>query len=115
ELTLVLDNCEHLVSACAELAEDVLRACPDVRIIVTSRQPLGVAGETAWRVPALHFPGVDADAATDEVGASDSARLFVERTRSVLPSFALNDRNARAVAQICRRLDGIPLAIELAA
>jgi predicted ATPase/DNA-binding SARP family transcriptional activator len=98
---VVLDNCEHLVDACAELAERLLKGCPIVRILATSREALGVAGEQAWLVPPL----LDADA----------ARLFLERARAVLPAFVVNDTNAPAVAQICRRLDGIPLAIELAA
>jgi predicted ATPase/DNA-binding CsgD family transcriptional regulator len=116
QLLLVLDNCEHLTSACAELVQDLLLACPRLRVVATSRQPLGLfgAGETTFRVPSLAMldPWV---AASDEIGASEAVRLFVDRSRSVLPGFALTDRNAASVAQICRRLDGIPLAIELAA
>jgi predicted ATPase/DNA-binding SARP family transcriptional activator len=98
---LALDNCEHLVSACAELAEAVLRACPRLAVLATSREALGVLSETAWLVPPL---------------ASDEAvQLFVERACAALPAFAITDANAAAVAEICRRLDGIPLAIELAA
>ena len=96
---LVLDNCEHLVDACAELAEQLLRGCPRLVILATSREALGVAGETAWLVPPL--AGVEA------------AQLFVERAKSSCPSFA--PTNAAAIDEICRRLDGIPLAIELAA
>jgi predicted ATPase/DNA-binding CsgD family transcriptional regulator len=114
ELVLVLDNCEHLLAACAELVQDLLLACPRLRVVATSRQPLGVSGEATWRVPSLAVldPRV---ASGDELGASDAVRLFLDRSRSVLPGFALTDLNAASVAQICRRLDGIPLAIELAA
>ncbi|HEV7993726.1 MAG TPA: BTAD domain-containing putative transcriptional regulator [Gemmatimonadaceae bacterium] len=98
---VVLDNCEHVVDGCAELVEALLRSCPRVTIVATSREALGVASETAWLVPPL---------------ASDEAvQLFVERARASLPSFALTNANAQPVAEICRRLDGIPLAIELAA
>ena len=98
---LVLDNCEHLVEACARLANTLLRGCPRLRVMATSREALGVPGERAWLVPTL----------TDEEGI----RLFVERTQAVRPSFELRDDNAPAIAQIIRRLDGLPLAIELAA
>lgn len=98
---LVLDNCEHLVDACAELADALLRGCPRLTILATSREALGVSSETAWLVPPL---------ARDE-----AVQLFVDRARAALPSFNLTDANAPAVAEICRRLDGIPLAIELAA
>ena len=98
---LVLDNCEHLVEACAELAEWVLRACPALTILATSREALGVASETAWLVPPL---------VRDE-----AVQLFVERARATLPSFAPTEAQITAVREICRRLDGIPLAIELAA
>jgi predicted ATPase/DNA-binding XRE family transcriptional regulator len=114
ELLLVLDNCEHLVGAAAQLVSAVLRCCPGVRGLATSREPLGLAGEVVWPVPPLPLPA--ADAATPEaVGAADAARLFVERAQAVQPGFALTGATAHAVAQICRRLDGIPLAIELAA
>jgi len=110
---IVLDNCEHLVDACAALAETLLKTCSRVRILATSREALGVSGEQAWLVPPLTLPGDHAD--TTAVAATESGRLFLERARAVLPAFELNDGNAPAVAQICRRLDGIPLAIELAA
>lgn len=100
-ILVILDNCEHLIDACAAAAEVLLKGCPSVRILATSREALGVPGEQAWLVPPLS----DAEA----------GRLFGERARAVLPSFVLDDRNAAAVAQICRRLDGVPLAIELAA
>jgi predicted ATPase/DNA-binding SARP family transcriptional activator len=98
---LVLDNCEHLVDACAALAEALLRACPRLTILATSREALGVASETAWLVPPL--------------SRVEAVQLFVERAQATLPSFAVGPANAAAVDEICRRLDGIPLAIELAA
>jgi predicted ATPase/DNA-binding SARP family transcriptional activator len=98
---LVLDNCEHLVDGCAELAEALLRACPRLTILATSREALGVASETAWLVPPL--------------ASTEAVQLFVERAQATLPSFALTPANSPTVAEICRRLDGMPLAIELAA
>jgi non-specific serine/threonine protein kinase len=114
-LLLVLDNCEHLVQACAELVEALLRACPDLRVLATSRQSLHVAGETTWRVPPMAVPP-GARVPSDELLAHfDATRLFVERAMGGLPSFALSDQNRPAIVRICSRLDGIPLAIELAA
>jgi predicted ATPase len=115
EHVLVLDNCEHLVDGCARLAEALLRECPGLRVLATSRQVLGVPGETSWRVPSLAVPapGEAGDAAS--VGGYAAVRLFVERACLVEPAFRLTDENAPAMAEICRRLDGIPLAIELAA
>ncbi len=109
---VILDNCEHLVDACAEVAETLLKGCPSVCILATSREALGVPGEQAWLVPPLSLP---ARTTAAEVVGSEAGRLFLERARAVLPAFSLDDVNAPAVAQICRRLDGIPLAIELAA
>jgi predicted ATPase/DNA-binding SARP family transcriptional activator len=111
---LVLDNCEHLIDAVARLAEVLLTRCPDVRILATSREPLGVGGERRWPVPALATPppGLDDAARLLEYGA---ARLFVERAEAVAPGFELSDGAGEAVGEICRRLDGLPLAIELAA
>src|SRR6185295_1992191 len=100
-LLLLLDNCEHLVGAVATLTETLLRACPDLRILTTSREPLSVEGEVTWRVPSLTLPDADC--------------LFVERAQAALPAFRLTAQNASAVARICHRLDGIPLALELAA
>lgn len=114
-LLLVLDNCEHLVDACAALAEALLRRCSDIRIITTSREALGVRGERPWLVPPLSLPPAEPRAAPDEVLRSEAVQLFVDRARAALPAFDLTAANAPAVAQICRRLDGIPLAIELAA
>jgi non-specific serine/threonine protein kinase len=115
ELLLLLDNCEHLVTACAVLADNLLRGCPCLQILATSREPLGVPGETVWRVPSLTVPDPRVALGTDEVACYEAVSLFVERARSALPSFALGDLNAATVAELCRRLDGIPLAIELAA
>ena len=109
---VILDNCEHLVDACAEVAETLLKGCPSVCILATSREALGVPGEQAWLVPPLSLPA--RTTAADVLG-SEAGRLFLERARAVLPAFSLDDANAPAVAQISRRLDGIPLAIELAA
>ncbi|HEY2259469.1 MAG TPA: LuxR C-terminal-related transcriptional regulator [Solirubrobacteraceae bacterium] len=113
---VVLDNCEHVLAASAETAEALLHACPDVTVIATSRTPLGIAGETDWRVPSLSLPAPDRQPeALDILGQSDAVRLFIERARKARPNFAITDRNAPAVAQICHELDGLPLAIELAA
>ncbi|MDQ6805840.1 MAG: tetratricopeptide repeat protein [Actinomycetota bacterium] len=101
QLLVVLDNCEHVVGACARLAEGLLTACPNLRVLATSREPLHIAGEVDWRVSSLSAP--------------EAARLFVERATGVSSRFALSDENAAAVAEVCRRVDGIPLAIELAA
>jgi predicted ATPase/DNA-binding CsgD family transcriptional regulator len=110
QLLLVLDNCEHLLDACAMLADSLLRACPDLQMLATSRQALGIDGEIAYRVPSL---SLSAPASTD--APTEAVRLFVERAQAAVPGFTLTDRNASAVGQICVRLDGIPLAIELAA
>jgi predicted ATPase/DNA-binding CsgD family transcriptional regulator len=114
-LLLVLDNCEHLVDACAELADTLLRACPELRILATSRQPLGIIGEATLAVPPLSVP--DADRAVSAAGLVqyEAANLLIDRASAVLPGFTVDDDNCVAVAQLCRSLDGIPLAIELAA
>jgi predicted ATPase/DNA-binding winged helix-turn-helix (wHTH) protein len=113
QFLLVLDNCEHLVTACASLVEALLGEASRLRILATSREPLGLDGETVWPLPPLALPLSSADAA--EVVASESGRFFLERARQADPFFAVTDLNATAVAQICRRLEGLPLAIELAA
>ena len=114
---LLLDNCEHVVEACAPLVAAVLQRCPGVRVLATSREPLGVAGEAAWRVPSLALPGPPAAPAPTARGLEsyEAVRLFVDRAVAVDPVFRLTDQNAPAVAEVCRRLDGIPLALELAA
>jgi predicted ATPase len=113
ELVLVLDNCEHLLDPVAELVETLERACPGVVVLATSREGLALEGERVVPVPALSAPATGDDAAT--VADSEAVRLFVDRAVWVDPDFALSDGNYPAVAQICRRLDGLPLAIELAA
>jgi predicted ATPase/class 3 adenylate cyclase len=113
-LLLLLDNCEHLIDACAGLTEALLRACPHLRILATSREALSSGGEVAWRVPSLSLPDPDRGDPV-EMTACDAVRLFVERARVARPGFEVTAANRAAVAQVCRRLDGIPLALELAA
>jgi non-specific serine/threonine protein kinase len=115
KVLLVLDNCEHLVEACAALAETLLRFCPGLWVLATSREALGIAGEVAWPVPPLSLPDLRRMPDIESLSRYESARLFVERAEALRPAFALTEQNARAVARICYRLDGIPLAIELAA
>jgi predicted ATPase/DNA-binding SARP family transcriptional activator len=134
DLLVVLDNCEHLVAGCAELAARLLRAAPGLRVLATSREVLGVPGELVWPVPPLSVPGdpgqagpdgavpdpgADGDrdtaAALEVLAGYDGVRLFLDRAQLADPSFVLDGDNAVAVAEICRRLDGLPLAIELAA
>jgi predicted ATPase/DNA-binding SARP family transcriptional activator/DNA-binding CsgD family transcriptional regulator len=115
EALLVLDNCEHLVDAAADLAESLLGSCPRLRILATSRETLGVPGEMAWPVPSLSGPEPGDGHTVEDLEGYESVRLFVDRARYHNPAFLLTPHNARAVAEICRRLDGIPLAIELAA
>jgi predicted ATPase/DNA-binding SARP family transcriptional activator len=114
-MLIVLDNCEHLTSAVADLAGQLLGACPALSILATSREVLGVDGERSWPVPPLSLPEDDAPAAAAALAESDAVRFFEYRAQLVLPSFRLGDDNAAAVVQVCRRLDGLPLAIELAA
>ncbi|MFH1183828.1 MAG: adenylate/guanylate cyclase domain-containing protein [Chloroflexota bacterium] len=114
ELLLVIDNCEHLVESCAQLVEELLHACLKLKIIASSREALGISGETVFRVPSLALPEESAFG-LEVLAHSESVQLFVERASAANPKFGLTDQNARAIAQICRRLDGIPLALELAA
>jgi predicted ATPase/two-component SAPR family response regulator len=113
-ILLILDNCEHVIESCAALVNALLGACEDLRVLATSREPLRVAGEANWAAPSLSMP--DAEPINDlrVLSRYESVQLFVERARSRSPRFALTRENAGAVADICRRLDGIPLAIELA-
>src|SRR5262249_13891005 len=115
QLLLLLDNCEHLVQACAALAAELLHAAPGLHVLATSREPLGIVGERAWRVPSLTLPDPRRLPPLDQVAEDEAVRLFLDRAVAVLPTFALTPHNAPAVAQVCHRLDGIPLAIELAA
>jgi non-specific serine/threonine protein kinase len=115
QILLLLDNCEHLIAACAQVAEALLRSCPGLHLLATSREPLGAPGEVVWRVPSLALPASRQLPALDIFTQIEGIQLFVERSRAVVPSFAVTSENALAMAQVCRRLDGVPLAIELAA
>lgn len=112
-LLLLLDTCEHVVGACAELTCALLRACPGLSILATSREPMGIVGETVWRVAELRAP--EPGETGPDVHAYEAVRLFVDRASTIQPRFSLSPEATPAVAEICRRLDGIPLAIELAA
>jgi predicted ATPase/DNA-binding winged helix-turn-helix (wHTH) protein len=112
---LILDNCEHVVAAAARLADALLKACPGVFLLATSREPLSVAGEHAYQVPLLDVPARSMSLTAVQAMGHSAVQLFVERAASALGRFALTDETAPVVAEICRRLDGIPLAIELAA
>jgi non-specific serine/threonine protein kinase len=114
-LLLVLDNCEHLLEACARLVVDLVRSCADLHVLATSREALGLTGEVAWRVPSLPVPAANQQYTLAELAAIPAVQLMVERATAVQPHFGLTERNASAIAQIGRRLDGIPLALELAA
>jgi predicted ATPase/class 3 adenylate cyclase len=112
---LILDNCEHLLAACAELTDALLRACPSLTVLATSRAPLGLPGETAWRVPSMSLPADVQREPVEVLRESDAVRLFLDRARQLRPDFDITEANAAAIAQVCTELDGIPLAIELAA
>ncbi len=121
-MLLMIDNCEHVIGAAADLVADVLAGCPQVSIMATSREALGVDGETIVQVPSMALPSsaeTDGDEQLDQqldlLRESEAVRLFTDRARTVVPTFEVTTANARAVVDICRRLDGIPLAIELAA
>lgn len=114
DVLIVLDNCEHLLAACAELADALLRSGPGVHVLATAREPLGVAGELMWRIPSLSMPDED-ERSLERIADCDAVKLFIERARASRSDFALDAANASHVAAICRRLDGIPLALELAA
>ena len=114
-LLLILDNCEHLVAGCAGLADTLLRACPELRILSTSREALGIGAERVWRVPALHVPHVASGVTLEQLGHSEAEALFIERASTAQAEFLPSEKSAAAIAEICRRLEGIPLAIELAA
>lgn len=115
KMLLLLDNCEHVVDTCARLVDALLRSCLSLKVMATSREPLGVAGETAWRVPSMSVPEETSSPAPEEIGRYDAVRLFIERANKARPNFRVTQENATDVVEICRRLDGIPLAIELAA
>ncbi len=113
KILLVVDNCEHLIDSCAQLCDSLLHACPDLRMIASSREALGIDGENAYRVPSLSLPGPNDG--LHAIQESEAVKLFTERATATLPNFELSQSNTPVVAQICQRLDGIALAIELAA
>lgn len=115
ELLLVFDNCEQVVDAAAELSATLLRSCPRLRILATSREPLGIEGETVLSVPPLAVPAPDRRPSLRGTPSYDAVTLFSERAAAAVPTFALTEDNGGTVAQICHRLDGLPLPIELAA
>jgi len=115
QLLLILDNCEHLIDACARLTAELLRACAQIKIITSSREMLGIPGEMVQRVPSLSLPDLEEQTTFEQIARSEAVRLFVDRAAGLRPDFELTPQNASAVRQICARLDGIPLAIELAA
>jgi predicted ATPase/DNA-binding CsgD family transcriptional regulator len=114
-LLLLFDNCEHLIDACAQLAEALLDACPNLRLLMTSREPLRISGECVWRVPSLGIPEPRSNLSPDQVAQFPAPELFIQRAQAVKSDFAVTSRNAPAVSAICARLEGLPLAIELAA
>ncbi len=115
KVLLLLDGCEHMVDSCSSLTSRLLRSCPKLTILVTSREPLGVPGELIWRTPSLSVPAPEDASHPVLLLASEAVRLYVERAQLVRPGFRLDDSVSAPVAQICARLEGIPLAIELAA
>lgn len=115
QLLFVLDNCEHLIDACAKFADAVLRSSRAVRILATSREALGIAGESAYRVPSLQTPNLAEQISAEQLTHYAATELFIERAKQSLATFRVNDSNVMHIARICSRLDGIPLAIELAA
>jgi predicted ATPase/DNA-binding SARP family transcriptional activator len=114
-LLLLLDNCEHLIEACAQLADTLLSVAPGLTIMASSREALGMAGETTYRVPSLALPEPRHQQDLEALAHNECVHLFVDRAATAYPGFRLTARNAPAIVQICRRLDGIPLALELAA
>jgi len=114
-LLLLLDNCEHLIEACAQISDLLLQSCPKLRILASSREALGITGELDYRVPSLSTPNPEQLPSLDQLEKADSIRLFIDRAANAKPGFTLTNVNAFSLAQICYRLDGIPLAIELAA
>ena len=115
QLLLVLDNCEQVLGACASLTDDLLHSCPKVTVLATSREALGINGEATFRIPSLGVPDTTNLPALEQFAQIEAVHLFVDRAMAILPSFRLAPDNLMAVARICQRLDGIPLAIELAA
>jgi non-specific serine/threonine protein kinase len=114
-MLLVLDNCEHVVGGCADLLSSLLRTCPELHVLATSREPLAISGEIIWLLRPLKLPDPNLTLSARQITDLPAVRLFVERARAVNPSLDLTDDNALAIARVCRAVDGIPLAIELAA
>ncbi len=112
---VIFDNCEHLIESCARLADLLLRSCKNLKILASSREALGVEGEMAWRVPSLSLPDLKQLPALEQLSQYEAVRLFIERATLVQPHFTVTNDNASIIAQICFRLDGVPLALELAA
>ena len=112
---VVLDNCEHVLDGVGVAVDSLLRSCPLVRVLTTSREPLGVPGELTWRIPSLGVPKPGRPVSIESLATFDAVRLFIDRARLARPHFVVTTENAPAVADVCNRLDGIPLAIELAA
>ncbi len=114
-LLLVMDNCEHLVQACADFSSTLLSNCPNLQILATSREALGVPGEVVYEVPPLSLPDIQHPLDQASMANSEAVQLFIERARSFQPAFLVNDQTSAAIVHVCRLLDGIPLAVELAA
>jgi len=115
ELVVLLDNCEHVIDAAAALVRAIMDDCPGITVLATSREPLHLPGEVAWRVPSLRAPDPSELIDASRLINYESVRLFVARAQEAAPAFRLSNDNAPTVARICHRLDGMPLAIELAA
>jgi predicted ATPase/class 3 adenylate cyclase len=114
-LLLVLDNCEHLLTACAQLADALIRSCTHIKILASSREGFGIAGETTYRIPPLSMPDPKQTSTPTSLSQYEAVLLFVDRATAALPTFTVTNRNAPALASVCHHLDGIPLALELAA
>lgn len=115
KLLLILDNCEHLIDSCARMADKILRTAPNMRILASSREALGIGGEVTYHVPSLGMPDIHHLPPVETLSQYEAVKLFIDRATSAVPAFTVTNDNAPALAQICDRLDGIPLAIELAA
>jgi predicted ATPase/class 3 adenylate cyclase len=115
QMLIILDNCEHLVDACAQMADRLLHAAPKLRMLATSREALGIAGEVTYQVPSLELPDLQHFSSIESLSQYDAVKLFIDRASASLSTFTVTNDNAPALTQICHRLDGIPLAIELAA
>src|SRR5882757_2775015 len=114
-MVVVLDNCEHLLAFCADLAAALLEGCPEIRVLATSREPLGITGESTLPVPPLSVPPVEDTSNVAALAQYEAIGLFLDRAGSALPGFELTERNQSAITELCHHLDGLPLALELAA